>query len=97
MAKTKEELNALKQDCEELRTKLKELTDEELKEVSGGIFPAVMPIIYSVLGNDSWPAYFSCKHYSYIASTDPKIGGHTCDDGSIKGTLPACSECPANK
>lgn len=97
MAKTNDELNALKKDCEALRIKLKELTEDELKEVGGGSFPAIMPIIYSVSGNDSWPAYFSCKYYCYVASTDPKVGGHTCNGGSIKGTLPACSECPANK
>ena len=35
--KTKEELNALKIEFETLNAKLAELTDEELKEVTGGI------------------------------------------------------------
>ena len=35
--KTKEELNAIKEDVETLNKKLKELTDEELKQVTGGI------------------------------------------------------------
>ena len=34
--KTKEELNALKEEVETLNNKLAELTDEELAEVSGG-------------------------------------------------------------
>lgn len=35
--KTKEELNELKQNCIELGNKLKELTDDELKLVIGGV------------------------------------------------------------
>ena len=35
--KTKEELNALKEEVEALNKKLHELTDEELEQVSGGI------------------------------------------------------------
>ena len=37
MAKTKEELNNLKQEFETLATKLQELTENELKVVTGGI------------------------------------------------------------
>ena len=36
MAKTKEELNQLKQEYESLNNKLKELSDDELKLVIGG-------------------------------------------------------------
>lgn len=36
MAKTKEELDVLKQQYRELTKKLKELSEEELKEVTGG-------------------------------------------------------------
>ncbi|MCQ2911634.1 MAG: hypothetical protein MJ244_05525 [Clostridia bacterium] len=36
MAKTKEELNNLKQELETLTTKLQELTEDELKLVTGG-------------------------------------------------------------
>lgn len=36
MAKTKEELNVLKQEYETLTTKLQELSEEELKMVTGG-------------------------------------------------------------
>ena len=35
--KTKEELNALKEEVETLNKKLHELTDEELAQVSGGL------------------------------------------------------------
>ena len=37
--KTKEELNALKEEVETLNKKLHELTDEELAQVSGGDEP----------------------------------------------------------
>ena len=36
MAKTKEELNQLKTEYETLNNKLKELTEDELREVTGG-------------------------------------------------------------
>ena len=36
MKKTKEELNALKEEVEALDEKLRELTEEELKQVTGG-------------------------------------------------------------
>ena len=37
--KTKEELNALKEEVETLNKKLDELTEEELEQVSGGGLP----------------------------------------------------------
>ena len=37
--KTKEELNALKEEVETLNKKLAELTEEELAQVSGGVVP----------------------------------------------------------
>lgn len=37
MAKTKEELNNIKQELQTLATKLQELTENELKVVTGGI------------------------------------------------------------
>ena len=42
MAKTKRELNALKEEAEILNEKIKELTEEELAQVSGGVGPAVI-------------------------------------------------------
>lgn len=38
MAKTKEEIQALKKECEDLALKLKELSDDELNDVTGGDF-----------------------------------------------------------
>ena len=38
--KTKEELNALKEEVETLNKKLHELTEEELEQVSGGLGPS---------------------------------------------------------
>ena len=37
--KTKEELNALREEIEALSKKLAELSEEELKEVAGGLAP----------------------------------------------------------
>ena len=42
MAKTKEELNALKEEAETLSSKLTELTDEELEGVNGGTLGTLM-------------------------------------------------------
>ena len=39
--KTKEELNALKKEVEAMNKKLAELTEEELKQVSGGLGPSL--------------------------------------------------------
>ena len=39
--KTPEELNALKEEFENLKIKLAELTDEELAQVSGGVVPRI--------------------------------------------------------
>ena len=50
--KTKEELNALKEEVETLGKKLAELTDEELAQVSGGFIESTVrePPVY---GNPS--------------------------------------------
>ena len=49
--KTKEELNALKEEVETVSRKLHELTEEELAQVSGGI---QRPDGYSVGANGRW-------------------------------------------
>ena len=41
--KTKEELNALKEEVETVSKKLHELTEEELAQVSGGFEPGYKP------------------------------------------------------
>ena len=46
--KTKEELNALKEEVETLNKKLAELSEEELVQVSGGLIP--IPYIYGSIG-----------------------------------------------
>ena len=68
--KTKEELNELKQNCIELSNKLKELTDDELKLVTGG-FDLDIPInekgaYASVFG-------LTCE---FMFNTDTGEGGH---------------------
>ena len=46
MAKTQEELNALKEEVKTVNKKLSALTEEELAQVSGGVrVPDVKPII----------------------------------------------------
>ena len=53
--KTKEELNALKEEFKDLNKKLSELTDEELEEVAGGTVDSVKTIktaIVTVLGQE---------------------------------------------
>ena len=42
--KTKEELNALKEEVKALNAKLSALTEEELAQVSGGIYPTWIPV-----------------------------------------------------
>ena len=42
--KTKEELNALKEEVEALNKKLAELSEEELAQVFGGIYPTWIPV-----------------------------------------------------
>ncbi len=45
--KTKEELKALKEEVETLNRKLAELNEEELEQVSGGLFGLIMPVVNS--------------------------------------------------
>ena len=45
MSKTKEELNALKEEVESVNEKLQELTEEELEQVTGGGTPIGLPIV----------------------------------------------------
>ena len=42
--KTKEELNSLKEEVEALNKKLAEPNEEELVQVSGGIYPTWIPV-----------------------------------------------------
>ena len=47
MAKTKEELIALKQEYESLNSKLNELSDDELKQVTGGLTDLEYQYVFS--------------------------------------------------
>ena len=51
MSKTKEELNALKEEVEALNRKLHELTEEELEQVTGGLFGCALT------GAEATPAF----------------------------------------
>ena len=55
MAKTKEELNTLKQECEALNNKLNELTSEELEEVAGGNWADILKKIGEGLHSTTKP------------------------------------------
>lgn len=51
MAKTKEELQQIKTECEELSLKLKELSDAELDLVTGGVgLVELMPYMHEFIG-----------------------------------------------
>ena len=50
--KTKEELNALKEEVETVSKKLQELTDEELAQVSGGGLPGNIKHVIELPGDE---------------------------------------------
>ena len=107
--KTKEELNALKEECEALATKLKELTEDELKEVSSGFPPlakSFIGLVNSAIGGNQFIGNArvyngvvitepDCKYYAFYESTNPETYGPACTNSSVKGTLPICANCPA--
>ena len=46
--KTKEELNALREEVEAMNRKLAELTEEELAQIAGGFIPPLpLPVIFA--------------------------------------------------
>ena len=51
--KTKEELNALKEEVESLNKKLAELTEEELAQVVGGAVPDASEYGFELPGDES--------------------------------------------
>ena len=64
--KTKEELNALKEEVENLNKKLEELTEEDLAQVSGGDQEITFDLIiqYIEAGNERMAAdYFNLAKY----------------------------------
>ena len=72
--KTKEELNALKEEVETESRKLHELTDEELAQVSGGLAPDVIlePAIDST---DVEPPVIEPPAPTGRPSYDRRVGG----------------------
>lgn len=50
--KTKEELNAIKKEYEDVKNKLSELNEDELKEVTGGVNKSTNPDELWFEGND---------------------------------------------
>ena len=64
--KSKEELNTLKEEVEALKKKLRELSDEELKQVVGGsmkqkILPHELPLDDYIVKPASTSSYFGVK------------------------------------
>ena len=57
--KTQEELNALKEEVEILNKKLHELTDEELAQVSGGVYQGAC-FVYVIKKGDCLPVIAQC-------------------------------------
>ena len=57
--KTKEELNALKEEVEKLNKKLAELSDEELEQVSGGAY------IKDIYDQVTYDLYYPGKNEEY--------------------------------
>ena len=73
--KTKEELNALKEEAETLNKKLAELSEEELAQVSGGVYQG--------------PGTFVCSNSSCELSKTPLVtygyaGCHRCGSELIQ-------------
>lgn len=58
--KTKEELNALKLECEKMDSKLRELSEDELDLVTGGQNPALIGIVQGLTLGYLFP-YFANK------------------------------------
>ena len=76
--KTKEELNVLKEEVETLNKKLHELTEEELKQVSGGLGPSSGKKLY-------------CVKCGYVKGTFP-AGVALCWD--VSEECPQCGASP---
>ena len=79
--KTQEELRKIKKEYETLTTKLKELTEDELKEVTGGgSYPIPTPVGLSVSGSEIVARAQSCidKPYAWGA-----VGPNGYDDSGL--------------
>ena len=110
--KTQEELNALKEEVEALNKKLHDLTEEELAQVSGGIFQPRRPAaIYAPTSLDAGAApalptrslpsrldFGMCIAIEGVALGPDRTSYTTykCSDPDNKGKKRSCGECPAN-
>ena len=74
MAKTKEELNALKAEVETLNSKLRELTDEELEQVAGGFGAWGGSDVMSVItAPGQFEAYLSGAYTQRLGTDMPEV------------------------
>ena len=64
--KTKEELNALKEEVEALNKKLHELTEEEQKQVSGGVSNGKKKKIYCVECGYVKFIFLACAAFPFV-------------------------------
>lgn len=69
--KTKEELNAIKEDVETMNKKLQELTEDELKQVVGG--HAMGPEVSGVIGTAVAPSVLIDTIESQPSAINPTI------------------------
>ena len=77
--KTKEELNALKEEVETLNKKLAELSEEELKQVVGGTQENTCPRGKTEMDQE-------CKNCSETSASGLHLHSYTCDLG-IHGSI----------
>ena len=71
--KTKEELNALKEEVETLNKKLAELTDEELAQVSGGKISTGIPLIIAATAPVLLKLYDQSNNKSVVDNDEPSL------------------------
>ena len=79
MAKTKEELQALKDEYKTLTVKLQELTEDELKQVVGGTQENTCPRGKTEMDQE-------CKNCSETSASGLHLHSYTCDLG-IHGSI----------
>lgn len=84
MAKTQEELNVLKKEYETLTTKLQELTEDELKLVTGGTAPPLPATELDISG-----LFNGCGNLEPTPSlpATPKLGSDNTNPGLVMSKL----------
>ena len=85
--KTKEELNALKEEMENLSKKLRELTEEELAEVTGGFQEELLNIERQQLGNNQNLMNFTGQQSGSNQNLTNFGGGQSSGSNSVEGKL----------